>query len=208
MNSKISLKDICEKIKENGNDKINGIFYNENIHINEIMDLYEDIENNLFSSIENEFSKDKRLYDDNLKNEKKKKINKYFKKNENLLLTKDKISAKAKIYIIRYCYNDYEKEDEILKNFDIKKLFEHEDIWDKDAFNDPKFEEEKKNLIKFNDDNVDNLEQYFLALIFQKENDDEESQEDNDVDNRSQNSDDSQKDNESEEHEEENDDDD
>ena len=208
MNSKISLKDICEKIKENGNDKINGIFYNENIHINEIMDLYEDIENNLFASIENEFSKDKRLYDDNLKNEKKKKISKYFKKNENLLLTKDKISAKAKIYIIRYCYNDYEKEDEILKNFDIKKLFEHEDIWDKDTFNDPKFEEEKKNLIKFNDDNVDNLEQYFLALIFQKENDDEESQEDNDVDNRSQNSDDSQKDNESEEHEEENDDDD
>ena len=41
--------------------------------------------------------------------------------NKNLLLNKDSIINAAKIYILRYCYNDYEKDDEILKNFDIKK---------------------------------------------------------------------------------------
>ena len=34
---------------------------------------------------------------------------------------KDLIINAAKTYILRYCYNDYEKDDEILKNFDIKK---------------------------------------------------------------------------------------
>ena len=75
---------------------------------------------------------------------------------------------------MRYCYNNYEKDDEILKNFDLKKIIETEDIWDNEIYNDPKFKEEMNDLIKFNDDNIDNIEQYILALIFKKDNDDDD----------------------------------
>ena len=184
MNSKISLKEICEKMKENGNDKINEIFYNENIFINDIIDLYTFIENILFDSLENIISNDRKLDDEYLKNEKKKEINKYFKDNKNLLLDKDSIANASKIYILRYCYNNYEKDDEILKNFDLKKIIETEDIWDNEIYNDPKFKEEMNDLIKFNDDNIDNIEQYILALIFKKDNDDDEGRPSNEFEHK------------------------
>ena len=184
MNSKISLKEICEKMKENGNDKINEIFYNENIFINDIIDLYTFIENILFDSLENIISNDRKLDDEYLKNEKKKEINKFFKDNKNLLLDKDSIANASKIYILRYCYNNYEKDDEILKNFDLKKIIETEDIWDNEIYNDPKFKEEMNDLIKFNDDNIDNIEQYILALIFKKDNDDDEGRPSNEFEHK------------------------
>ena len=86
----------------------------------------------------------------------------------------ENIANASKIYILRYCYNNYEKDDEILKNFDLKKIIETEDIWDNEIYNDPKFKEEMNDLIKFNDDNIDNIEQYILALIFKKDNDDDD----------------------------------
>ena len=98
-------------------------------------------------------------YEGEEEDEKKKEINKYFNGNKNLLLDKDSIANASKIYILRYCYNNYEKDDEILKNFDLKKIIETEDIWDNEIYNDPKFKEEMNDLIKFNDDNIDNIEQ-------------------------------------------------
>ena len=180
MESKISLKEICEKMRENGNYKINEIFYDENIFINDIMDLYISIEDKCLDSIENKIANDRKLDDEYLKNEKKKEINKYFEDNKKLLLNKDLITKAAKRYILRYCYNDYEKDDEILKNFDMKKILECEDIWDKGIYNDSKFKEEMKELIKFNEDNIDNIEQYILSLIFKKDNVDDKPSDDDD----------------------------
>ena len=61
---------------------------------------------------------------------------------------------------------ELDKEEEILNNINSKKIFNKEDIWDNKIFNDTKFKEEYNKLIEFNNNDNDNLEQYFLDLIF------------------------------------------
>lgn len=190
-NVNLSLKDICEKIKENNYNKINEILFNDNINIADIIYLYENIEENIFDLIKEKISKDKRL--ENLKNEKKVEINEYFENNQELLLDKDTILKAFKKYILRYCYYDHQKEDEILFNFKAKEIFQKEDIWDKKIFNDVEYKDKINNLTKFNDNNSDNLEQYFLSLIFkegdeQKENPQDEEGEEDEDDKKSKNS--------------------
>ena len=170
-----SLKEICEKIKENNYDKINEILFNDSINISDIIYLYENIEEKIFDLIKNEkISKDKRL--ENLKNEKKEEIKEYFKNNKELSLDKYTILEAIKKYIIRYCYYDHQKEDEILFNFKFKEIFEKKDIWDKNILNVIKYKDEINILTKFNDNNNDNLEQYFLYLLFIGKDDEEEDE--------------------------------
>ena len=94
---------------------------------------------------------------------------------------------------MRYCYGDYEKEEEILKNINAEKIFNKEDIWDNNIYNAPKYQEEIKKLIDFNNNGKDNLEQYFLVLIFKGEEEEEEEEEEKEKedDNKSKKSDDS-----------------
>ena len=193
---KIPLKEICDKIEEErGYNKINKKLIYSEVYIEEILYLYENIEEKMFYILEEKFNKDKRLKSDNLKNEKKKEINGYFKSNNNLLLTKDIILKSIKKYIMRYCFGNYEKEEEILKNMNAENIFNKEDIWDNKIYNDPNFKEEIIKLINFNNNSKDNLEQYFLNLIFKGNEEEEELEdiEDKDDDNKSKKSDESSK---------------
>ena len=186
-NEKISLKEICDNIEEEiGYNKINKKLINSEIYIDEILYLYENIEEKMFDILNEIFLKDEKLKQENLKNKKKEEIDEYFKSNKYLLLTKDIILKAIKKYIMRYCLGDYEKEEEILKNINSKKIFNKEDIWDNKIFNDTKFKEECNKLIEFNNNDNDNLEQYFLDLIFNGEEEEEEKEKDDkDDDNKS-----------------------
>ena len=170
INKKISLKEICQTLEENGYNKLYDKIKNSEIFINDIIYLYEFIEEKVFNKFTNIKSRDNKLREESLKNEKKKELNEYFKSN-NLLLTKNILITAFEKYILRYCICDYEKEEEILRNFNIKKIFNKEDIWDNKILNNPKFKEEKDKLISFNND----LEQYFLCLIFDIGEEEEET---------------------------------
>ena len=177
MKEKMSLKEFCEKLEKYGYKKLNKILNNSEIFINDILYLYEEIETKIFEIIKNEISNDIKLKPENLKNEKKEEIKKYFEENDKLNLTEDIILNAFEKYILRYCYCDYEKDEEILNNLNAKKIFNKEDIWDKKLFNNSIFQQEmNKLLFDFNKNNSDNLEQYFLNLIFNKEEENEEEQ--------------------------------
>ena len=88
---------------------------------------------------------------------------------------------------MRYCFCDYEKEDEILNNFNIKKIFNKIDIWNTNILNDQRFKEEKDKLISFNNND---LEQYFLNSIFIGEEEEETKNEEEQIDNKEKEEDD------------------
>ena len=188
INNKITLKEICEKLEENEYNKLYEKLKNPEIFIKDIIILYENIEEKIFDNLINLLPNVTKSKLENFKNEKKNELNEYFK-NENLLLSKDILINALKKYILRYCFCDYETEDEILKNFDIEKIFNKEDIWEKRILKDPKLKEEKDRLISLNNNN--NLEQYFLYLIFigdqeaeEEEKKDEENEDDDNDDNK------------------------
>jgi len=196
INNKITLKEICEKLEENGYNKLYEKLKNPEIFIKDIIILYENIEEKIFDNLINLLPNVTKSKLENFKNEKKNELNEYFK-NENLLLSKDILIKAFKKYILRYCFCDYETEDEILKNFKIEKIFDKKDIWDNKILKDPKLKEEKDRLISLN--NNKNLEQYFLYLIFigdqeeEEETNKDEKKEDDDnkreIDNESENDD-------------------
>ena len=72
-------------------------------------------------------------------------------------MSKEILIKSFKKYILRFCLCDYGKEEEILKNFNLEKIFNKEDIWNNRNLNVPKYKEEKDKLISFNN----NLEQIF-----------------------------------------------
>ena len=186
INKKLLLKEICQILEEKGYDKMDDKLKNSEIFINYIIYLYEFLEEKLFDNFSDIISNDIKLKPENLKNEKKNELNEYFK-NNNLLLTKIILITAFKKYILRYCFCDYEKEDEILNNFNIEKIFNKIDIWNTNILNDQRFKEEKDKLISFNNND---LEQYFLNSILIGEEEEETKNEEEQIDNKEKEEDD------------------
>jgi len=187
INKKLALKEICQILEEKGYDKMDDKLKKSEIFINDIIYLYEFLEEKLFDNFSDIISRDIKLKPENLRNEKKDELNEYFK-NNNLLLTKIILITAFKKYILRYCFCDYEKEEEILNNFNIEKIFNKIDIWNTNILNDQRFKEEKDKLISFNNND---LEQYFLNSIFIGEEEEEETKnEEEQIDNKEKEEDD------------------
>jgi hypothetical protein len=186
INKKLALKEICQILEEKGYDKMDDKLKKSEIFINDIIYLYEFLEEKLFDNFSDIISRDIKLKPENLRNEKKDELNEYFK-NNNLLLTKIILITAFKKYILRYCFCDYEKEDEILNNFNIEKIFNKIDIWNTNILNDQRFKEEKDKLISFNNND---LEQYFLNSIFIGEEEEETKNEEEQIDNKEKEEDD------------------
>ena len=180
INEKITLKEICEKLEEYGYNRFYNKLKSSEITINNFIYLYECLEEKIFYFFKEILSKDIKL--ENLQNEKNNELNEYFETNKNLLLTKDIISSAFIKYIMRYCFCNYEKDEEILKNLNSNIIFNKEDIWGNKIFTNPKFKEEMNKLIDFNTTSSDNLEKYFLKLICYIEDEKEEEDEDEDKD--------------------------
>ena len=176
-NKKLSLKEICENIEENLGFKINEIFYNDEVYINDILPIYEILEEKNFQFYKEIFQNDKKCEQEIFENKKKEELDSYFKKNkDDLLLSKNIICKAFQKYIMRYCLGNHDKEGEILDNLDSYKIFKKEDIWDKELFNNEKFKKESNKLTFYNEEDIDNIAQYFLDLLL-NDNDKEEEEE-------------------------------
>ena len=176
----ISLKELGTILNKSGY-RVKKLILSDDLHINNIFVIYEILEMKSFSHFEETLKNDKRLNPDNIKSDKKK-VEKYFE-NEELFLNEDILKNGIKKYIMRYCIGDYEKSNEILKNFNVENMLLKEDIWDNEIFNDKRFNKEKEMLKDLNKDENNCLENYFLCDIFnigseeQSENPDEEKEE-------------------------------
>ena len=176
---KMTLKRIGEILNETGYE-VNKLLLSDDFYVNNIMDLYETVElKSLEVFRQTLLNNNPQISSINLEKSKEEKINFHFTM-DNLLLNKNTCITSVKRYILRYCFGDYEKEDEIFKNFSIEKIFTKKDIWDKNVFENKKFTEEIEKLKSLDEGNNKYLEKYFFSNIFKQSNNgfeiDEESE--------------------------------
>ena len=152
------LENISEILLKKYDYEIDKSFNLNDINANNIICIYEIIEEKCFKYFKNI------LIPQNLRNDKDNTIDDFL---ENLnLIKKDVISEATKKYLMRYCLGDYDKKENILKNMKIDKMFLKRDIWEESIFKDLKFKEECEKLKKLNNENDNYIDKYFLYNIF------------------------------------------
>ena len=165
---KVSLKYIS-KIIEKSNYKMNENFsdflFNENIHLNDLLYIYERAEIKYFDYIKEEISNEIKYK--NISEESNSKIKEYFK-NDKIILNEEIISNSIKRYIMRYCLGDYQNRNEIATKINFEKILNRADLWNDEIFKNQKFKEEVNELMNMNND--DCLMNYFIQKIFNKSN--------------------------------------
>ena len=164
---KISLEYIA-KIIQKSNYKINELLmqflnqYNDGIHLNNLLFLYEKIELKCFEFLTPELSNEIKYND--LKDENISNIIDYFK-NDKLLLNEEILLNSIKKYILRYYIGNNQNKNELYKNDQLDKILNKEDIWEDKIYKDEKFKEESKELLQINNEQ-NLLMNYFFSKLF------------------------------------------
>ena len=162
---KVSLKYIS-KIIEKSNYKMNenliDFLVNENIHLNNLLYIYERAEIKYFDYVKDEISNE--IKSKNISEEANSKIKEYFKNDK--ILNEEIISNSIKRYIMRYCLGDYQNRNEIATKISFEKILNRIDLWNDEISTNQKFKEEVNELMNMNND--DCLMNYFIKKIFNK----------------------------------------
>ena len=164
---KVSLKYIS-KIIEKSNYKMNenviDFLVNENIHLNDLLYIYERAEIKYFDYLKDEISSE--IKSKNISEEENSKIKEYFKNDR--ILNEEIISNSIKRYIMRYCLGDYQNRNEIATKISFEKILNRADLWNDEISKNKKFKEEVNELMNMNINNNDCLMNYFIKKIFNK----------------------------------------
>ena len=162
----ISLEYIAKIIQKSNyqiNDSLMDLLRQNDIHINNLLFLYQKIEIKCFEYLTEEIKN--QFNDNNVNEETNNKIIEYFK-NDKLLLNEIIILDSIKKYILRYCIGNYQNKNDIPKYIDLEKILNKTDVWDDKIYNNDNFKEEKTQLININNEN-NCLMKYFLNKLFE-----------------------------------------
>ena len=163
---KVSLKYIS-KIIEKSNYRMNDSFLdfltNENIHLNDLLYIYERVELKNFDYLKEELSNE--IKNKKINEEANSKIKEYFK-NDKIILKEEIIINSIKKYIMRYCLGDNQNKSENAKKICFEKISNRADLWSNEIYKNQKFKEEINELMNMNND--DCLMNYFIKKIFNK----------------------------------------
>ena len=164
-------------LKENNNlsETFISLIENSYFNINQILSLYELIEENAFDSLTKELKekliKNKTI---NIPEEKEKEIQNEI--NKTSILKEDLLIKGLKKYIVRYYLGNNSGDNNILNNIKLEDIFNRPDIWNKKYLNDKKFNEDKDKLCSINKEN--SLLIYLFMKIFNIKNEIVEGEED------------------------------
>ena len=162
----VSLKYISRIIEKSNyrmNENFSDFLTNENIHLNDLLYIYERSELKYFDYLKEEISNEIKIK--NISEEVNSKIKEYFK-NDKIILNEEIISNSIKRYIMRYCIGDYQNRNEIAQKINFEKILNRTDLWNDEISKNEKFKEEVNELLKMNND--DCLLNYFIKKIFNK----------------------------------------
>jgi hypothetical protein len=170
--SNMRLNDLV-KIMSNTNFHTNPSFnafidqFYDMILLNNLLHLYQEIEcrvfDNVTESIDQNMDKNEMEINEGIKN----KIENDLIEN-NKLITKDVLINTMKKYILRYCINDHQNNNDILNKYrNIDDIINRKDIWEEKIISDSRFEEECRKLKTINtEDNY--LLKYCFHILFDK----------------------------------------
>ena len=175
----VYIMDIMQKENNNLNEVFISLIENSNFKINQILSLYEIIEEKAFNSLTQKL-KEKLILDQttNLPKEKEKEIQNEISNNS--ILNEDLLIKTLKKYIVRYCLGDNSGINNWY-NIKLDDEFNKIDVWDKNIFNNEKFKEDKNKLISINNEDNCLLNYLFMKIFEIVENDDQFNNDDQDT---------------------------
>ena len=167
------------KLMQKENNIMNETFIllieNSYFNINQILSLYEIIEENVFDVLTKKLKE--KIIEDKVINIPEEKENEIINEiNKASLIKEDLLMKGLKKYIVRYYLGDNEGDNNILYNIKLDNIFNKLDIWDKKIFNEEKFNEDKNKLCSINEDNC--LLYHLFMKIFNIEHEDDISSSD------------------------------
>ena len=144
------------KLMQKENNIMNETFIllieNSYFNINQILSLYEIIEENVFDVLTKKLKE--KIIEDKVINIPEEKENETTNEiNKTSLIKEDLLMKGLKKYIVRYYLGDNEGDNNILNNIKLDDIFNKLDIWNKNIFNEEKFNEDKNKLCSINEDN-------------------------------------------------------
>ena len=153
-NSKIKIYEVYEKLKGNLSKEFLSVFKDKNdLTANKTSEIFEYYLKLIYKDVKNEIKNYQKKISDNNEKEleyKKNKLKEYFEKKSSLI-SKTDLATAIRLFMTLILFREEDKENKIQYNRkNIVNYLKAQDLWDKNIYNDEKFNENLNEIKKIN----------------------------------------------------------